>query len=114
DTLTLYIAGATNHPGLGNLDETVLDFPGLPEDACAAMIARAIRRPYDVAKAAHINEHQGYYNRVKLTLGAPDEKALQLATDELLEEARNTGRPHPHLVETFFQYGRYLLISSSR
>src|SRR5690606_42103188 len=65
-------------------------------------------RSYDSAKAVHINEHQAYYNRVQLTLGAPDEKAIQLATDELLEEARDTGRPHPCLVETFFQYGRYL------
>ena len=114
DTLTLYIAGATNHPGIANLDETVFDFPGLPEDACAATIAKAMQRSYDSAKAVHINEHQAYYNRVQLTLGAPDEKAIQLATDELLEEARDTGRPHPCLVETFFQYGRYLLISSSR
>src|SRR5690606_12872097 len=95
DTLTLYIAGATNHPGIANLDETVFDFPGLPEDACAATIAKAMQRSYDSAKAAHINEHQAYYNRVQLTLGAPDEKAIQLATDELLEEARDTGRPHP-------------------
>lgn len=114
DTLTLYIAGATNHPGLANLDETVFDFPGLPEDACAATIARAMHRPYDAAKAAHINEHQAYYNRVQFTLGKPDRKAKELATDELLEEARSTGMPHPQLVETFFQYGRYLLIASSR
>src|SRR5690606_23987238 len=46
DTLTLYIAGATNHPGLAGLDDTVLDFPGSPEDTCAAMITRAMRRPY--------------------------------------------------------------------
>src|SRR5690606_4567390 len=113
DTLTLYIAGATNHPGLSNLDETVFDFPGRPEHACQTAIAQAMRRRYDVAKATHIHEHQAYYNRMQLTLGAPNERLLPLTTNELLEEARQTGTPHPQLVETFFQYGRYLLISSS-
>lgn len=115
DTLTLYIAGATNYPGLRHLDEKVLDFPGRPEDTCATRIARAMLRSYDVAKTAHVNEHQAYYNRVQLALGTSQTaEAERLATDELLEEAKKTGELPPRLVETFFQYGRYLLISSSR
>lgn len=116
DTLTLYIAGATNYPGLAHLDENMFDYPGLPEDTCAVRIAQAMRRSYEAAKATHIQEHQTYYNRVQLALNAPngDTEAQQLTTDELLARARKTGQPDPSLVETFFQYGRYLLISSSR
>ena len=115
DTLTLYIAGATNYPGFAHLDETVLDFPGRPEDTCAARIARAMECPYDEIRQAHIHEHQAYYQRVQLALdntGGTDTQ--HLATDELLEVAKKTGELPPRLVETFFQYGRYLLISSSR
>ncbi len=116
DTLTLYIAGATNYPGLAHISENLLDFTGVPEDTCAARIARAMDQPYELVKAAHIREHQSYYNRVELLLGTPSggEKTKKLATDELLEAARTTGQLPPDLVETFFQYGRYLLISSSR
>lgn len=116
DTLTLYIAGATNYPGLAHLDPNIPDYPGLPEDACADRIAQALQLPYEAAKASHLKEHQAYYSRVQLALDTRDGggEATQLATDELLEYARATGQPHPSLVETFFQYGRYLLISSSR
>ncbi|SKB28046.1 alpha-L-fucosidase 2 [Parapedobacter luteus] len=114
DTLTLYIAGATNYPGLEHVYDGGLDFPGIPEDTCAAIISNATRQSYEAVKAAHIREHQRYYSRVELELGAQDGKNWHLATDELLEEARTTGQPDPLLVETFFQYGRYLLIASSR
>ncbi|WP_177180964.1 glycosyl hydrolase family 95 catalytic domain-containing protein [Parapedobacter koreensis] len=114
DTLTLYIAGATNYPGLEHISDGMLDFPGIPEESCANIIAHAMGQSYEAVKAAHIREHQHYYNRVQFELGAQDEKARELATDELLEDARKAGQPHPSLVETFFQYGRYLLIASSR
>lgn len=113
DTLTLYIAGATNYPGLQQIYSTY-DFSGVPEDSCAAAIAKVMRQPYEVVKTAQIREHQQYYGRVALELGAVDEKGKTLATDELLEDARKTGQLHPSLVETYFQYGRYLLIASSR
>ncbi len=114
DTLTLYIAGATNYPGLERIHDGVFDFPGIPEEVCGQFIAGALDQPYEAIKTAHISEHQQYYGRVQLKLAAQDDKGQQLATDELLADARKTGQPHPSLVETFFQYGRYLLIASSR
>jgi len=114
DTLTLYIAGATNYPGLQHINDGMIEFPGVPEETCAAAIAAALHQPYAIAKAAHVREHQRYYSRVQLELGTPDEEIRQLTTAELLEHARQAGQPHPSLVETFFQYGRYLLIASSR
>ena len=114
DTLTLYIAGATNYPGLEHIDASMLEFTGIPEEVCATFIAKAMQQPYDNIKTAHIQEHQRYYGRVQLQLGPGDDNVKQLATDELLADAKKTGKPHPSLVETFFQFGRYLLISSSR
>ncbi|WP_353125591.1 glycosyl hydrolase family 95 catalytic domain-containing protein [Parapedobacter pyrenivorans] len=113
DTLTLYIAGATNHPGLDHIS-AIHDFSGVPEDSCAATIARAMRQPYEAVKTAQIREHQQYYGRTALELAVSDEKGKTMATDELLDDARKTGQLHPSLVETYFQYGRYLLIASSR
>ncbi len=113
DTLTLYIAGATDYPGLAQAYGTHRYF-GAPEDSCAAAIAQAMSGPYQAVKAAHLREHGRYYGRTTLSLPVADGKANQLATDELLEDARKTGRLHPALVETYFQFGRYLLIASSR
>jgi len=113
DTLTLYLAGATNHPGLAHIGE-VVHFTGVPEDSCTRAIWQATQVPYEVLKSAQIREHQSYYQRMQLELAEPDDKVHRLATDELLDDARKTGELHPSLVETYFQFGRYLLIASSR
>lgn len=54
-------------------------------------------------------DHQRLFRRVSLDLGSPD---LTIPTDERL--ARFATSPDPSLVALYFQYGRYLLISSSR
>lgn len=57
-----------------------------------------------------ITAHQGLFNRVELDLDLIEESALP--TDERLKGFRGT--EDPSLVALYFQYGRYLLISSSR
>lgn len=55
----------------------------------------------------HVKDYEKYYQRVKLDLG---EKFPTVTTDRLLREGLS-----PRYLETlYFQYGRYLLISSSR
>ena len=108
DSLTLYIAGSTDYPGLDNLRQTA--FAGNPEQACLEAINKASAKPYDRLRSAHIAEYQDYFNRVTLDLGPES----PLPTDEQLIEAKNTGQPNANLVETYFQFGRYLLIASSR
>jgi len=61
-------------------------------------------------KAAHIAEHQRLYNRVSLQLGAPNSDR---PTDERLKLVQ-AGQPDTALEALYFQYGRYLLICSSR
>lgn len=64
---------------------------------------------YDQAKLAHLVDYQELYQRVSLDLGPQ----LSLPTDERLERLRK-GQADPGLISLYFQYGRYLLISSSR
>ncbi|MDR0574301.1 MAG: glycoside hydrolase N-terminal domain-containing protein [Tannerella sp.] len=114
DTLTLYIAGATNYPGMENLAKGVYDFAGNPEKKCAETIAKALNKPYKQLKSEHIADHQNYFNRVDLSLGEKEAEIESLPTNERLNLARKTGQPDLGLVETYFQMGRYLLIASSR
>lgn len=114
NSVTLYIAGATNYPGLTNLVSGITTSSVDPEQSCANTIAKAAAKPYDKLKSAHIAEHQRLFGRVEINLGTVPAGVLALPTNERLEQIRNTGQTDHGLVETFFQYGRYLLISSSR
>ncbi len=71
----------------------------------------AAKRPYEELKARHIADYQRLFHRVKLSLGfvpTPD-----LPTDERLKRVA-AGAEDLRLVEQYFQFGRYLLISCSR
>ena len=71
----------------------------------------AAKRPYEELKARHIADYQRLFNRVRLSLDttpAPD-----LPTDERLKRVA-AGAEDLHLIEQYFQFGRYLLISCSR
>ncbi|MDR1583577.1 MAG: glycoside hydrolase family 95 protein [Prevotellaceae bacterium] len=114
DVLTLYIAGATNYPGMENLAKGITTFSENPVDKCAATIAKALIKPYLLAKKEHIADHGKYFDRVDLNLGDVAIDIENLPTSERLERARTTGKPDLGLVATYFQFGRYLLISSSR
>lgn len=94
--VTLYVAAATN-------------FRGTDPAARIAEHLRAAGKSYPALKAAHIADFQQYFRRVTLHLGdAPD-----LPTDERLRHVAEGG-DDPALVALYFQFGRYLLISSSR
>ncbi|MDR6878283.1 glycoside hydrolase family 95 protein [Bacillus sp. 3255] len=73
-------------------------------------LQRAIAKPYAELRQAHIDDYTALYNRVELDLGeslAPEE----MPTDRRIAEF---GAKDPGLVQLLFQYGRYLLIASSR
>ncbi len=114
NTITLYIAGATNYPGLSNLGLGKAAYSSDPEKSCNDLIGKAVSKPYDKLKSSHIAEHQRLFGRVELNLGAVSPEVSNLPTNERLDQFRNTGKTDLGLVETFFEYGRYLLISSSR
>lgn len=84
-----------------------------PDDVAIALqnLNKAFAKPFDKLKESHIADYQKFYNRVTLDLGkttAPD-----LSTDERLLRYAD-GKEDKNLEILYFNYGRYLLISSSR
>ena len=73
-------------------------------------IENASQKPFKTLYKSHFQEYTSYFNRVKLNLTNSTDT---IPTDACVREA-NKGKLYPHLYELMFQYGRYLLISSSR
>ena len=73
----------------------------------------AAARPWPVLLAEHRKDFQAQFNRVSVDFGAATAARRALPTDQRIETYTTEGRD-PELEAQFFQYGRYLLISSSR
>ena len=69
---------------------------------------------YDEFYQRHLADYQAIYDRVKLRLGGQDEAVPTETTDVLLKDYTDKGGQSRYLEALYFQYGRYLLISSSR
>jgi alpha-L-fucosidase 2 len=65
-------------------------------------------------REAAVADHQQYQQRVELDLGSTDEAVLALPTADRLNRLKSGKHDDPDLIETYFQFGRYLLIASSR
>ncbi|SHE65773.1 alpha-L-fucosidase 2 [Mariniphaga anaerophila] len=106
DEVTLFLTASTNY---------VLKYPSYTGRNCELLtlenIEKAISRPYQNLLQAHLTEYQQYFSRVSLDL-TPG-KLEPIPTNERLAMFRKS-KSDPHLDELLFQYGRYLLISSSR
>jgi len=74
-------------------------------------IEQAMSKSYGELLKRHIREYQPYFDRVRFDI--TPEELIQIPTNTRLEDFKET-HSDPHLVELIFQYGRYLLISSSR
>ncbi len=85
---------------------------GLNDEAIAGeQLTKASAKSYDQLKNGHIADYQKYFSRVNLTLGITD--APNLPTNERLKRYAE-GKEDKNLEILYFQFGRYLLISSSR
>ena len=82
------------------------------KSACRVALEKASRKNYAELKAAHIADYQALYKRVELDLGE-NENAARLPTDKRLERFA-AERDDPSLRALLFQFGRYLMIASSR
>ncbi len=94
-------AGFDRSPALGDV---------APHALAAQMLAAAASRSYTAARRDHIADYQALFHRVALDLGRG--LGAELPTDERIR--RYAADPDPALVTLLFQYGRYLLIASSR
>jgi alpha-L-fucosidase 2 len=82
-----------------------------PHDKVEKTLAAVAGRPFEAVRQAHVEEYRGYFRRMELKLGESDQTALP--TDERLRRF-HAGEADPQLITLFYQFGRYLLISSSR
>jgi len=84
-----------------------------PRARLAQALQAAGARSYEALKAEHVKDHQSLFGRVKLDLGqaSPDRRALP--TDQRIKTYTEQGND-VKLEVLFFQYGRYLMIGSSR
>ena len=106
-TCTIVLTAATGYRGF----QMVPDTPQTEvNDRARAQLDAAVKQSYSELLRRHVDEYQTYFKRVSLTLG-PDAGAAK-PTDERL--ANFAALPDPSLLALYFQYGRYLLISSSR
>jgi alpha-L-fucosidase 2 len=96
---TILIAAATSYRGSD------------PRPPAAAQIADASSKSYGQLRTAHIADHQRLMRRVSLQLGPRSSSALP--TDERLELVKK-GAVDAGLEALYFQFGRYLLVASSR
>ncbi|MCK0156479.1 glycoside hydrolase N-terminal domain-containing protein [Cellulophaga sp. F20128] len=78
---------------------------------CTSDLNAANKKQLKKLIEAHTNEYQRLFRRVSINLG--NFTAHELPTDERLEAVKN-GADDAGLLALYFQYGRYLLISSSR
>lgn len=101
DDVTLLIDGETSYRG------------GDPEKLCTADLTKAAAMSFDELKAASIADYQKLFGRVAIDLGSPGAEVEALPTNERLGRIKQ-GKTDPGLVATYFQFGRYLLIGSSR
>ncbi len=107
DSVVLILAAGTNYAP---------DYPTYrgadPHGRLTGLVDAARSKGYDALRAAHVRDYTELYDRVDLDLGGalPD-----VPTDELLGAYTGSSTVSERaLEELFFQYGRYLLISSSR
>lgn len=73
----------------------------------------AAKRPYEELLARHLTDYQSLFNRFQLDLGPSSPAKIALPMDQRLEDYRKDARD-PELETLLAQYGRYLIISSSR
>jgi alpha-L-fucosidase 2 len=73
-------------------------------------LQNALEKNYEQALTDHIIDYRSYFNRVSIDLGATD--SIKNPTDVRIEQFAKGN--DPQLVALCFQFGRYLLISSSR
>ena len=100
---TLYLVGATNFVNYN-------DISGDPSARCSSYLSELEGKPFQTLLEEHTASHRELFNRVSIDLGTSshsrrptDERLVSFYEDE-----------DPSLVALLFQYGRYLLISSSR
>lgn len=99
NSVILYLTAATNYWG---------DDPKLKS---RESLSKVLSENFELVRNEHIADYQSFFNRVKLDLGGAEKATIP--TDKRLELVKDGGEDND-LVVTYFNFGRYMLISSSR
>jgi len=99
DSVVLYLTAATNYWG----DD--------PELKSRESLSKVLSKNFESVKNNHIADYQSFFDRLKLDLGGTEK--VTIPTDKRLELVKDGGEDND-LVVTYFNFGRYMLISSSR
>jgi alpha-L-fucosidase 2 len=109
NAVTLILAAGTNYsmayPTYRSTD---------PHNAVTGRVNAATTTSFPKLRSAHLADYHGLFNRVALDIG---QQMPNIPTDDLLRAYRSASTPpatRKALEVLYFQYGRYLLISSSR
>ena len=105
--VTLLLAASTDY----NADDTARPLTDDPSERCAATLDTVASKPWGDLRSEHQADHRALFRRVALDLGSGEKD--ERPTDERLAAVRD-GAHDPALSALYFQYGRYLLIGSSR
>ena len=103
DIATIYVSMATNFVNYNDISANAVE-------RVNNYLQTALKKDYALILKDHIADYQKYFNRVSLDLDITD--AVKNPTDIRLEQFAKGN--DPQLVALYFQFGRYLLISSSR
>lgn len=86
------------------------DISANPDTLCSNTLKQVKQKKISDVLKPHVKDHQQYFDRVTLDLGSS--KAASLPTDVRLKQYEH--KKDPALAALYFQYGRYLLLTSSR
>jgi len=85
-----------------------------PERQCLETIEQAAKKSYPELQKTHIEDYQRIFSKMDLQIiNEMNKKHTELATDQRLALMKQ-GEEDAALISTYFQFGRYLLIASSR
>lgn len=109
NTVTIYLSEATSFNGFNKS-------PGKegkdPSTEIKTILTRASQKSYSQLRTAHIKDYQSLFKRVELDLSTNPQK-IQQPTNERLKQFASS--PNDYQLQTlYYQFGRYLMIASSR
>ena len=108
---TLYVVNATSFNGFDK--DPVKE--GKPyQDLADANLARVRSQRASRLQARHEKDYRAFFDRVSIDLGATPDSVRTLPTDVQLKRYTDLEEANPELEALYYQYGRYLLIASSR
>lgn len=101
DAVRVLLTNATNH--------RTPDMKG----ACDAALDEAMPRSWERLRARHVQDYRGYFDRSDVRFTSGSDPLAKMATDERVMRMKQ-GKSDEFLLETYYHFGRYMLISSSR